>query len=86
MNKIVFTTPILPKKETTWRNLQADHLVNFTDPNLSPIYAKTYDYIARPKPILVIPSDNVLLSDLISKNNLGLVLNTKEDIKSLINK
>lgn len=84
VNKIVFTTPRLPKKEAIRRNLEADYLINFTDPNLSAIYAKTYDYIACQKPILVIPSDNGLLSDLISKNNLGLVLNTREDIKALI--
>ena len=84
VNKIVFTTPRLPKKEAIKRNLEADYLVNFTDPNLSAIYAKTYDYIACQKPILVIPSDNGLLSDLISRNNLGMVLNTKEDIKGLI--
>ena len=80
LNKIIFTTPRLEKKKAVEMNLKADYLVNFTDPNLSAIYAKTYDYIACQKPILVIPGDNGLLDELITKNNLGKVLNTKEDI------
>ena len=47
VDKIVFTTPRLPKKTKPMEmNLNADYLVNFTDPNLSAIYAKTYEYIA----------------------------------------
>ena len=84
VDKIVFTTPRLPKNEAVEMNLNADYLVNFTDPNLSAIYAKTYDYIACKKPILVVPGDGKLLDNLITKNKLGTILNTKEDIKALI--
>lgn len=84
VNKIVFTTPRLPKKEAIKRNLEADYLVNFTDPNLTAIYAKTYDYIACQKPILVIPGDSGLLENIVTENNLGFVLNNKTDVESLI--
>lgn len=84
VNKIVFTTPRLPKNEAVEMNLNADYLVNFTDPNLSAIYAKTYDYIACKKPILVVPGDGKLLDNLIIDNNLGFVMNSKEKLKEFI--
>ena len=65
-------------------NLKADYLINFTDPNLSAVYAKTYDYIACQKPILVIPGDNGLLDKLVIKNKLGKVLNSQEEIIQLL--
>jgi len=84
LNRLVFTTPRLSKDEATQRNLNADYLVNFTDPNLSAIYAKTYDYIACRKPIIVIPGDRKLLDNLVSENNLGYILSSKEKIKDFI--
>ena len=84
LGKIVFTTPRLPKEEAIKLNAKADYLLNFTDPNLSAIYAKTYDYIATKKPILVVPGDKKLLENLVTENKLGFVLNSKEEIKSFI--
>lgn len=84
LGKIVFTTPRLPKEEAIKLNTQADYLLNFTDPNLSAIYAKTYDYIATKKPILVVPGDKKLLENLVVENKLGFVLNSKEEIKTFI--
>ena len=84
IGEIIFTTPRLPKKEAVEMNLMADYLVNFTDPNISAIYAKTYDYIACQKPILVIPGDNGLLDNLVTKNKLGKVLNSQDDIIELL--
>ena len=84
LGKIIQTTPRLSKKEAVSMNLDADYLVNFTDPNLSAIYAKTYDYIASRKPILVIPGDKKLLEKLVLDNHLGFVLNTKDEIKSFL--
>lgn len=84
LGKIIQTSPRLTKEDAVRMNLEADYLVNFTDPNLSAIYAKTYDYIASKKPILVIPGDGKLLERLVLDNNLGFVLNTKEEIKSFL--
>lgn len=86
IGEIIFTTPRLPKKEAIKMNLKADYLVNFTDPNLSAIYAKTYDYIACQKPILVIPGDKGLLDKLIEDNELGLTLNNSKEIKEFLQK
>lgn len=84
IGEIIFTTPRLPKKEAVEMNLKADYLINFTDPNLSAVYAKTYDYIACQRPILVIPGDNGLLDKLVIKNKLGKVLNSQEEIIQLL--
>jgi hypothetical protein len=84
IGKIIFTTPRLSKEEAIKLNAQADYLLNFTDPNLSAIYAKTYDYIATKKPILVVPGDKKLLENLVIENKLGFVLNSKEEIKSFV--
>ena len=84
LNKVVFTTPRLPKERAVQMNLQADYLVNFTEPNYCAIYAKTYNYIACKKPILVLPGDGNILEDLIKENHLGFVLNSTEEIKKFI--
>lgn len=84
IGKIVFTTPRLPQEEAIKINARADYLLNFTDPNLSAIYAKTYDYIATKKPILVVPGDKKLLENLVIENKLGFVLNSKEEIKTFL--
>jgi hypothetical protein len=83
-NKLVFTTPRLSKIEALECNLNADYLINFTDPNLSAIYAKTYDYIACKKPILVIPGDKKQLDRLITENGLGFVLSNEIEISNFI--
>jgi hypothetical protein len=84
IGRIVFTTPRLPKEVAINLNARADYLLNFTDPNLSAIYAKTYDYIATKKPILVVPGDKKLLENLVIENKLGFVLNSKEEIKTFL--
>ena len=84
IDEIIFTTPRLPKNDAVSMNLKADYLISFTDPNLSAIYAKTYDYVACQKPIVVIPGDMGLLDDLVIQNNLGQVLNTEDDILNFI--
>ena len=84
IGRIVFTTPRLPKEVAINLNSRADYLLNFTDPNLSAIYAKTYDYIATKKPILVVPGDKKLLENLVIENKLGFVLNSKEEIKTFL--
>jgi hypothetical protein len=84
LGKIINTTPRLSKKEAVKMNLEADYLINFTDPNISAIYAKTYDYIACMKPILVIPGDGKLLDNLIESNNIGKVFNSKVELRDFI--
>lgn len=81
---IVRTTKRISKKDAILENLKSDYLINFTDPNLSAIYAKTYNYIACGKPILVIPGDNGLLNNLVTEHNLGTILNTAKEIEDFI--
>ena len=84
LNNIIKTTPRISKVEATAKNLKADYLVNFTDEKLSAIYAKSYNYMACKKEILVIPDDNKQLGNLIKENNLGHVFKTKEQLKNFI--
>ena len=81
---ILVTTPRLKKEDANKMNLRADYLINFTDENYTAIYAKTYNYIACGKPILVIPGDNGLLDDIVTKHNLGTILNTATEIEDFI--
>jgi hypothetical protein len=84
IGEFIHTTPRLPKNEAVAMNLEADYLVNFTDENYSAIYAKTYDYIACQKPILVIPGDGNLLDVMITTKKLGYILNSKEELINFI--
>lgn len=84
IGKVVFTTPRLKKEEAIRINISADYLILFTDPNLSAIYAKTYDYIACRKPIIVVPGDKKQLDTLIKENNLGFILRNSEQIAEFI--
>lgn len=81
---ILITTPRLKKEEANKMNLKADYLINFTDENYTAIYAKTYNYIACGKPILVIPGDNGLLDDIVTEHNLGTILNTATEIENFM--
>ena len=78
------TTPRVPKNEAIEMNLNADYMLNFTDSDISAIYAKTYDYIACKKPIIVVPCDNGILSELVLNHNLGFVAKSKDDLKNLL--
>lgn len=84
LDKIIRTTKRLSKEQAILENIKSDYLINFTDPYISGIYGKTYDYIACKKPIVVIPGDNGLLENLIEKNKLGIVLNSKKEIEEFI--
>jgi hypothetical protein len=84
LGNILQTTKRVSKSEAILFNLKADYLVNFTDAAYTAIYAKTYEYIAARKPILVLPGDNGLLDSLITKNNLGIVFKDKERLKEFL--
>jgi hypothetical protein len=84
LSGIIKTTKRISKEQAIIENLKSDYLINFTDPNLSAIYAKTYTYISCAKPILVIPSDNGQLANLITNHQLGIVLNSKNEISDFI--
>ena len=86
LDGIVRTTKRISKADAIIENLKSDYLINFTDSKLSAIYAKTYNYIACKKPILVIPGDSGLLENLVNENNLGSVLNNKHEIEQFIRK
>jgi hypothetical protein len=62
----------------------ADYLVTFTEEKYSMINAKTYDYLAVKRPVLVVPGDNDLLSNLVQDLNAGESLADVENIKSFL--
>jgi hypothetical protein len=65
-------------------NSGADYLVTFTEEKHSMINAKTYDYVAVRRPILVVPGDGALLSGLVNDLQAGKSLNNVADVKSFI--
>lgn len=84
LKNVVRTTDRLPKEEALAYNLRADYLLIFTEATSQAIYAKTYDYIACRRSILVTPDDNGILGDLVRENALGMVISEQEAIKQFL--
>lgn len=80
----VVTTPRIPKNEAIQHNLDADFLLSFTEEKNKAIYAKTYDYIACKKEILVLPDDESILGELVKEHQLGHVFQNKSELKNFI--
>ena len=66
------------------KNIESDYLIVFTDKNYNAIYAKTYNYIACKRKILVIPDDNSILGSLVLKYKLGETIKEKSELKKFI--
>ena len=81
--KSIVITDRVSQSEAINFNLSSDFLINFTEDSKG-IFAKTYNYIACKKQILVIPDDNSILGDLIKKNGLGFTFQTKTELKKFI--
>lgn len=84
VTQCIVTSPRMPREDVLQLNTAADYLVTFTEEKYSMINAKTYDYLAVKRPVLVVPSDNDLLSNLVHDLNAGESLSDVEHIKSFL--
>ena len=78
------TSPRITRKEALMQNVSSDFLIAFTEKNYQAIFAKVYDYLAAKKPILVLPDDNGLLSNLINETKSGLTFQTIGEFKKFL--
>lgn len=78
------TSKRITRKEALIRNAGSDFLIAFTEKNYQAIFAKVYDYLAAKKPILVLPDDNGLLSNLMNETKSGLTFQTIEELKKFL--
>jgi len=78
------TTPRIAREEALMSNVESDFLIAFTEKNYQAIFAKVYDYLAAKKPILVLPDDNGLLSELMNETKSGLAFQTIEALKKFL--
>ena len=65
-------------------NAEADYLVTLTEEKHTMINAKTYDYLAVKRPVLVVPGDRALLSNLVDELKAGESLYTVEALKQFL--
>ena len=71
LTRCITTSPRLPRAEVLKMNAEADYLVTLTEEKHTMINAKTYDYLAVQRPVLVVPGDKALLSNLVDELNAG---------------
>ena len=78
------STVRLPREQALAINSSSDFLIALTEENYQAIFAKVYDYLAAQKPILVLPVDNGLLSNLISETKTGISFSSKDELKKFL--
>jgi len=78
------TTPRIPRADVLRMNCGADYQVTFTEETFKMINAKTYDYLAVRRPVLIVPGDGSILTKLIDDLQAGESLNTVAEVKSFI--
>lgn len=77
-------TPRLSRIEALQINKSSDYCAVFTEPEFSFYLAKTFDYLAVRRPILVLPTDNGLLQELMTELNAGFSFQTKGQLKQFL--
>ena len=65
-------------------NSMADFSVVFSERWQPVIPAKTYEYVASRRPVVVIPDDRSILSNLITQLNAGVVIDSIEDLRKFL--
>ena len=78
------TTPRISRERAMEINSSSDLLIAFTEENYQAIFAKVYDYLAAQKPILVLPSDDGLLSAIVSETQSGISFSEKDELKKFL--
>lgn len=84
LHNCIKTTPRVPYNEAIRISQTSDFLINFTEEHNTAIYAKTYTYMACGKKILVLPTDNSLLEEIVTKYSLGTTFNNKQAFQDYI--
>ena len=79
-----FTTPRLSRTQALEWNSKSDFLISLTDPGYKTISVKTYDYLSVKKPILVIPDDRGLLSEIVEQTQSGFSFDSVEKLKTFL--
>lgn len=87
----VFITPRIPKSEVIELQLKSDLLLMVAHTNIKGVpSSKLFEYIGLNRPILVIPSDNDIIHDIVQNSKSGYCVKTKDEcttlLKSLIQK
>jgi hypothetical protein len=80
VSKTIITTPRISREEVLKSNSEADYLITFSERRNKMLNAKTYDYLAVKRPILIIPNDESILSELVEKLHAG---SSPRDVKEL---
>lgn len=84
LHNCIKTTPRVPYHEAIRMSQSSDFLINFTEEHNTAIYAKTYTYMACGKKILVLPTDNSLLEEIVTKYSLGNTFTDKQTLQNFI--
>jgi len=84
VRKYIHTTGRVERDKALELNSISDYLVCFTYLDEVLIHAKFYEYLACRRPVLVIPDDKNLLSQVTRELNAGCVIESKGQLKELI--
>lgn len=80
-------TKRIPKEELAILYQEATLLLLLSWPNAPGTYSgKIFDYLGVKKPILVVPGDGSVVSDLIIETEAGVIKNTPEEVKEYLTK
>ncbi len=81
ISKYIYTTDRVSRNDALIINAKSDFLIAFTEKYYQVIPAKVFEYFACKKPILILPSDNGLLYNLINETKSGICFNTINELK-----
>jgi len=81
ISKYIYTTDRVSRNDALIINAKSDFLIAFTEKYYQVIPAKVFEYFACKKPILILPSDNGLLYNLVNETKSGICFNTINELK-----
>ncbi len=81
LKTMIATTPRIDMQEALNLNTASDFLLSFTEASSQAIYAKTYDYVACGRPILVLPDDHSILGNFVRELGAGNAFGDKAELK-----
>jgi hypothetical protein len=77
----------LPRQEVIEWQLKSDLMLMLSHKNIKGIpSSKLYEYIGLKKPVLLYPNDEDIIAKTLIDTNLGIIVNTNEEIKRNLNK
>lgn len=78
------TTPRVSRDQALEWNAGSDLLLSLSDSKVSAIYAKTYDYIAVKRSVILVPDDHSILSDFLRMSGAGKGVDDLEGLKAFL--